>query len=226
MASAFCRFGEHGVRPIADVGATNIIAPMSDLRISFPEPCGESWDAMQPAGCDRICATCSETVHDLAKLTVQEAEALLREPGKHCVRAQVGPDGALSLRPGPSGRSRRILVAVSASVGLFASACETVPSAEVATGAIFGTVGRFSGVTYVRAVSADGRERRTRVRADGSYRLERLPYGTYSLRFTGTCGTWEGEPITLLEREHSVDETADAPECIVIGMARLEDDLV
>ena len=199
---------------------------MSDLRISFPEPCGESWDAMRPSGCDRICATCSETVHDLAQLTAQEAEALLREPGKHCVRAQVGPDGSLSLRPSPSGLSRRMLVAVSASVGLLASACETVPSAEVAAGAIVGTVDRFSGVTSVRAVSADGRERRTRVRADGSYRFERLPYGTYSLRFTGFCRTWDSERITLQEEEYSVEERADDPECIVIGMARLEDDFV
>ncbi|WP_292065566.1 carboxypeptidase-like regulatory domain-containing protein [Brevundimonas sp. UBA7664] len=197
---------------------------MSELRISFPEPCGESWDAMQPSGCDRICATCSETVHDLAQLTVQEAEALLREPGKHCVRALVGPDGAVSLQLGPSGRSRRMLVAVSASVGLFASACETVPSATAPTGAIVGTVGRYSMVTSVRAVSDDGRERRTRVRADGSYRLERLPYGTYSLKFIGSCGTWDGEQVALRENEHSVEAPADLPECIIIGMAKVEDD--
>ena len=197
---------------------------MSDLRISFPDPCGESWDAMQPSGCDRICATCSETVHDLTKLTVDEAEALLREPGKHCVRAQVGPDGALSLRPGPSGRSRRMLVAVSASVGLFASACETVPSAAAPTGAIVGTVVPYSLVTSVRAVSDDGRVRQARVRADGSYRFERLPYGTYALRFIGMCETWEGEPVTLRERELSVDAPADMQDCIIIGMAKVEDD--
>lgn len=197
---------------------------MSDLRISFPNPCGESWDAMQPSGCDRICATCSETVHDLAKLTVQEAEALLRAPGKHCVRAQVGPDGALSLRPGPSGRSRRMLVAVSATVGLFASACETVPSAAGPTGTIVGTVGRYSPVTSVKAVADDGRERRARVRADGSYRLERLPYGTYSLSFTDSCGTWEGERITLQESEHSVEAPADTLDCIIVGMAKVGDD--
>lgn len=197
---------------------------MSDLRISFPDPCGESWDAMQPSGCDRICATCSETVHDLTKLTVDEAEALLREPGKHCVRAQVGPDGAVSLRPGPSGRSRRMLVAVSASVGLFASACETVPSAAAPTGAIVGTVVPYSMVTSVRAVSDDGRVRQARVRADGSYRFERLPYGTYALRFIGMCETWEGEPVTLRETELSVEAPADMQGCIIVGMAKVEDD--
>ncbi len=218
------RWANDGIRPIADVGGANTIAPMSDLRISFPDPCGESWDAMQPSGCDRICATCSETVHDLATLTVQEAEALLREPGKHCVRAQVGPDGILSLRPGPSGRSRRMLVAVSASVGLFASACETVPSTPAPTGTIVGTVSRYSMVTSVRAVSDDGRARQTKVRADGSYRLERLPYGTYSLRFIGSCGTWEGERITLQDREQLVEAPADMQDCIIIGMAKIEDD--
>lgn len=197
---------------------------MRELRISFPNPCGESWDAMQPSGCDRICATCSETVHDLAKLTVREAEALLREPGKHCVRAQVGPDGAVSLRPGPTGRSQKMLVAVSASVGLFASACETVPSATGPTGAIVGKVAPYSLVTSVRAVSEDGRERRTRVRADGSYRFERLPYGTYSLNFTDPCGTREGERITLRESEHSVDAPADTLDCVIVGMAKVEDD--
>jgi hypothetical protein len=197
---------------------------MSDLRISFPDPCGESWDAMQPSGCDRICATCSETVHDLTKLTVDEAEALLREPGKHCVRAQVGPDGALNLKPGPSGRSRRMLVAVSASVGLFASACETVPSTAAPTGAIVGTVVPYSMVTSVRAVSDDGRVRRARVRADGSYRFERLPYGTYALSFIGMCETWVGEPVTLRERELSVEAPADMQDCIIVGMAKVEDD--
>lgn len=181
---------------------------------------------MQPSGCDRICAACSETVHDLAELTVEEAEALLREPGKHCVRAQVGPDGALGLRPGPSGRSRRMLVAVSASVGLFTSACQTVPSAAGPTGTIVGTVGAFNMVTTVRVVSEDGRERRTRVRADGTYRMERLPYGAYSLKFVGSCGTLEGGRITLQEGEHRVEPPAEMLECIVVGMAKVEDDSV
>lgn len=197
---------------------------MSDLRISFPEPCDERWDAMQPSGCNRVCAACSETVHDLAALTAQEAEALLREPGKHCVRAQVGPDGAVNLRPGVSGRSRRMLVAVSASVGLLAAACETVPSDAAPTGAIVGKVGDFSMMTHVIAVSNDGQERRARVRADGSYRLKRLPYGVWSLKFIGDCENWEGERVTLQEREHSVPTPANMPECIIIGMAKIEDD--
>ena len=199
---------------------------MSDLRISFPDPCGESWDAMQPSGCDRICATCSETVHDLAKLTVQETEALLREPGKHCVRAQVGPDGAVNLRPGPSGRSRRMLVAVSASVGLFASACETLPSAGTPTGTIVGTLPPYSGVFSVRVVSDTGRVRQARVGADGSYRINRLPYGAYSLRFINNCGSYEGERITLREAELAVEAPEDVQDCIIIGMAKIEDDRV
>lgn len=197
---------------------------MSDLRISFPDPCGESWDSMQPSGCNRVCAACSETVHDLSKLTAREAEGLLREPGKHCVRAQVGPDGALRLRPETSGRSRRVMVAVSASVGLLASACETVPSTTAPTGAIVGQVGRFSMMTTVIAVSDDGRERRARVHPDGSYRLERLPYGSYSLRFIGDCENWQGERITLREREHSVETPANMPQCVIVGMARIDDD--
>ena len=113
---------------------------------------------------------------------------------------------------------------MSASVGLFASACETVPSAAAPTGAIVGTVVPYGMVTSVRAVSDDGRVRQAKFRADGSYRFERLPYGTYSLRFIGLCETCEGAPITLRERELSVEAPTDMTECIIVGMAKVEDD--
>lgn len=197
---------------------------MGDLRISFPSPCGERWDAMQPSGCNRICATCSETVHELSELTVQEAEALLRKPGKHCVRAQVMPDGVIILRPSKSGRSRRILVAVSASVGLLASACETVPAARSSTGVIEGRVDSFSMVTTVRAISDNGREHQAKVRADGSFRFKRLPYGAYSLKFIGLCESWDGDRVILRESEQSVEAPAFTHDCIIVGMAEVEDD--
>lgn len=142
---------------------------------------------MQPVGCNRFCATCSETIHDLSELTLQEAEALLRRPGKHCVRAQVKPDGALVLRPDHSGRTQRILVAVGASVSVIASACETLPQPASPMGSIVGKTG-LSAVNSVKAVADDGRSYRTKVRADGSYRFKRVPYGTYSVQFNTACG--------------------------------------
>ena len=51
---------------------------MPDLRVSFPKPCEEKWEAMTPAGRARVCARCDKAVHDLASYTLDEAEALLR----------------------------------------------------------------------------------------------------------------------------------------------------
>ncbi len=197
---------------------------MTELRISLPSPCSENWDEMQPAGCNRFCAACSETIHDLAALTSQEAEALLRKPGKHCVRAQVGADGALALRPSPSGHSQKMIVAVGASIGLLASACATLPNVASPTGAIAGKVETWRYVQSVEAIDDAGRSYRTTVRADGSYRFKRLPYGTYALKFTDLCGVWEGERVVLNEGEHSLKEPSHSADCVVVGMAKFEDD--
>lgn len=199
-------------------------SPMGDLRISFPNPCGESWDAMQPSGCNRFCATCSETIYDLSELTSQEAETLLREPGKHCVRARVGPDGELVLRPSRSGSSRKILVAIGASIGLLTSACETSPRVPAPTGLIVGKVDPRSGVKSVKAVSDNGRSYRTKVLSDGSFRFRPLPYGSYSLQFNDDCSTWDGDRVTLQESEHSVKAPQNMGICVVVGMAEFEDD--
>jgi hypothetical protein len=197
---------------------------MSELRISLPNPCGENWDEMQPAGCNRICAACSETIHDLAELTSQEVEALLRKPEKHCVRARVGPDGALALRPSHLGHSQKMIVVVGASISLLASACATLPKVASPTGAIAGKVDPWRYVQSVEAIGDNGSVYRTVVRADGSYRFKRLPYGTYSLKFTDLCGVWDGERVILNESKHPIKEPSNSQDCIVVGMAKFEDD--
>ncbi|MGZ8363111.1 MAG: hypothetical protein ACXW3D_04560 [Caulobacteraceae bacterium] len=196
---------------------------MSDLRISLPNPCSENWGEMQPLGCNRFCATCSETIHNLSELTAEETEALLRKPGKHCVRAQVRPDGALALRQSRSGNPARILVAVGASFGLLTSACETLPQTASPTGVIVGKFDVPSGMKSVRAISDDGRSHRAKIFADGSYRFKPLPYGSYALKFSNDCGSWEGGRVVLQESVHSVNEPLDTQECLVIGMAEVED---
>jgi hypothetical protein len=197
---------------------------MSELRISIPSPCSENWDEMESAGCNRFCGACSETIHDLAELTAQEAEALLREPGKHCVRAQVGPDGVLALKPSHLGHSQKILVAVGASFGLLASACSTLPSAESPTGVIAGKLVPWTYVQSVEAIDDNGRAYKAKVRADGSYYFKPLPYGTYSLRYTDLCGSRDGGRLILNENTHRLTEPLNSTDCVVVGMAKFEDD--
>lgn len=197
---------------------------MGDLIISFPEPCPESWDDMKPSGCNRFCATCSETIHDLSELTSQEAETLLRKPGRRCVRARiVGPDGALALKPDKSGYQRRILVAVSASIGLLASACESLPQPSAPVGLIVGKVDLGSGVNSVTAVSVTGRTYRTKVLSDGSFRFRPLPYGSYALKLNDDCGGQDGGHIVLQEGEHTLAYAPSTAGCVVVGMAKVED---
>ena len=195
---------------------------MSDVRISFPSPCSESWDEMRPSGCNRFCATCSKTIHNLSDLAAHEVERLLRDPQSQCVRAEVRPDGTLLLKP--NGRNqRKIMIAVGASVSLFTSACETLPHATSPTGLIVGKVDPTSGVKSVRAIDENGRTYRTKVLDDGTYRFKPLPYGSYSLKFVSDCGSWNGDRVVLQESERSVAEPSDTQGCIIVGMAKIED---
>jgi hypothetical protein len=196
---------------------------MSDLRVSFPTPCTQRWDDMERSGCNRFCATCCQTIHDLAELTPEEAEGLLKEPG-NCVRAQVRPDGILVLRPSRSANQRRVLLAVGASIGLFASACDSLPQSALPTGLIVGKVAPQSGAKSVKAVSGNGRTYRTKVLADGSYRFKPLPYGSYSLKFVSDCGIWSGDRVILRESQLSVGEPSETEDCIIVGMAKIEGD--
>jgi hypothetical protein len=95
---------------------------MPDLRVSFPKPCDETWEAMTPSGCDRVCARCDHVVHDLSQYTLAEAEALLGANPGSCVRAQIGADGAVALKPGRGGKAGRMMIAVAATAGLLAAA--------------------------------------------------------------------------------------------------------
>ncbi len=46
---------------------------MRDLRVSFPKPCDERWEAMAPEGRARLCARCDTVVHDLSQFEPDEA---------------------------------------------------------------------------------------------------------------------------------------------------------
>lgn len=196
---------------------------MDDLRVSFPAPCRQHWEDMRPVGCNRFCAACSKTIYDLSELTAEEAEALLKEPQKPCVRAQVSRDGSVVLKSSSTVHARKMMVAVTASIGLFTSACETVPQRTAPTGVIAGKVDPKSGVKSVRAVSDSGRTYKAKVLDDGSYRFKPLPYGSYSLKFVSECGSWNGERVVLRESERSAGEPPETQTCIIVGMLKIED---
>ena len=99
---------------------------MRDLYVSFPRPCGEKWETMTPAGCARVCGRCDKPVHDLSEYSLEEAETLLRGDPRACVRARVGCDGSVALKPGRRGETRRMMIAVAATAGMLAA---SVPAA-------------------------------------------------------------------------------------------------
>ncbi|WP_309611344.1 hypothetical protein, partial [Sphingomonas sp.] len=83
---------------------------MSDIRVSFPEPCGERWDDMQPAGCNRHCDSCDKVIHDLSQMTIDDVEALVWTDPEPCVRAHVDRDGFVATKS--SVNPRRLAIAV------------------------------------------------------------------------------------------------------------------
>jgi len=117
------------------------------------------------------------------------------------------------------------MIAVGASISLLASGCETTPHAAPARGVILGKVNNISGIVSVEAISEDGRTHRARVRSDGTYQFKPLPLGSYSLTFVTDCGSFDGDRVILQEREHVVGMPTKAADCIIIGMAKIEENL-
>jgi hypothetical protein len=192
---------------------------MRDLRVHFPSPCGERWEAMAPAGCDRACAKCDTIVHDLSRHEVDEIEALLRAGPEICVRASVDAVGVVATRAG----MRRIVAAVGASAGLLigqpALAHDKRPE-----GAIVGKIDTFGFRAKVTAENAAGGLYRARVRSDGRYKIAHVPAGTYALHFVPDCGDgWTIENIVVGNGEASIPVTPDRGGCIIVGKLEIDD---
>ena len=140
---------------------------------------------MQSEGCNRHCATCKTTVHDLSLLTIDDAERLLQSDGPLCVRAVVRSSGAVALKPSPSKATRRMVAALGASMSLATAACETgVVSPRMSI------VGHLSAwdATKVEARSSDGRKHGGRIGKEGQFTIKNLFPGDYSVSFTDQCG--------------------------------------
>lgn len=195
---------------------------MPDLRVSFPGPCDEKWEAMAPTGWDRVCARCDHVVHDLAEYTIDEAEALLRANPGSCVRAQIGKDGAVALKPGSWGRARRMVVAMAASTGLLTAATPALAKRDRPGGAIAGSADSYGVRTRITATGADGRTYRTRARSNGRYRIRHLPAGTYTVTYASCVGNRTVENVVVRDGETLVPDLPLEDQCIVIGLLRIE----
>lgn len=199
---------------------------MSDITVSFPAPCAESWEAMAPAGCHRHCASCDKVIHDLSVMTLAEAEQLLQEPGGACVRARIGPDGVIALADSGGRHKRRLLAAVSVSMTLAAAACQTPLAGPVSP--------RFtiSGETYswyhsqkVRLTTANGEEISPALSKDHRFRFTNLKPGTYIPQYTDLCGeTHVGNPVTVSNTDVDVGRFEWENECIIVGVMAPVDD--
>lgn len=183
---------------------------MADLEVIFPKPCEQSWDAMSPRGCNRHCASCDTVVHDLAAMTFEEAEALLSREDETCVRAQLGPDGVLKLKPSGRSNGRRMIAAAGASLALASAACQTAPPPEEAPGyAISGAFSQYR-VKSVSLMLEQGKTlRRKPDKKTGSVTFGGLAPGTYTLIITGDCGYYAFlENVTIVDRSVTVSEDA------------------
>jgi hypothetical protein len=203
---------------------------MADLKVEFPEPCSERWDDMAPHGCHRHCASCDKVIHDLAALTIEEAEELLAREEEACVRAQIGPGGVVRLKPSGRSAGRRMVSAAGASLALATAACQTVPPAEEPPSyAISGAFNRYVVKSVTLYPSPGKSQRRKPDRKTGSVTFSGLAPGTYSLEIRGDCNYYAVlENVTIVDRSLIVSEEAfreDGSEgCpIIVGRIRAVD---
>lgn len=193
---------------------------MTDIRVTFPEPCSEEWDGMSPRGCDRHCASCDKIVYDLEFLTADETEVLLDSGKDICVRARIAHDGSVRTASGRSRSSRRIVTAIGASVTLATAACQTGGTASISPRyEIKGHVGN-DWASSATLTSSDGKARSMKLYGDLDFRFSNLRPGTYTLSFMGTCH--ERHRIEIIVVKDDIDLGAvkfgeDNQDCIIIG---------
>ena len=194
---------------------------MSDLRVSFPKPCTERWDKMRPEGCNRHCASCDKTIHDLSEMTIEEVEKLIALDPEPCVRAQINRDGDVHLKR--SGfATKRALTAVGASAVLATAACQSLPSRYPSYGSISGKVdnGCWDGV--VTAVASDGRRYQGIVdQSSRKFVVRYVPLGKYELLYSDRRDLQNSEQIgrVIVSSESvSVGPVETENGCVVTGL--------
>jgi hypothetical protein len=212
---------------------------MKDLRVSFPKPCSEQWDAMRSEGCDRFCDRCEKTIHDLSQLTLEEAEELARSRDDFCVRVLVGPGGVVQLKRSDARSARRMVATIGASVGILAASGQAAAVEPTKTGAIKGAVvGSCGFAGSIIATAADGSVYRAKIGMNGRYKVKRLPAGSYEVKLENAEPEAPPEenagPETPLKTPNrsqviveagrtSVSNIIDPNGCIIVGMLEVED---
>ena len=197
---------------------------MTDFRVSFPKPCTESWDAMAPVGCNRHCASCDTIIHDLAELTMAEAEALIASKAEVCVRARVSAEGRVALKSDGWRDARRMVATVGAGMGLIAASSPAFAARNPTVGSIEGKVaGGYWGMRVV-ATNARGKRYKASVQKEGRYRIGNLPPGSYSLYAVPNCGEpREMAQAAVVAGKATVTNLAETNECIIIGQLVIEE---
>lgn len=196
---------------------------MSDLRLRFPEPCGEAWEDMKSSGCNRRCEACATVVHDLTQYDVAGIEVLLRSGTEVCARAMVRRDGTIATRPGLGMRRAVALLAVPlALVGASAEGRTDRPH----TGSIVGEIDTFGFKTYVTVKDSSGNVVKTvTARRNGRYRIKNLPKGSYTLEFNDLCSEpWRLENVVVTEGETLAPHSESTGGCIIVGKLEIADD--
>jgi hypothetical protein len=180
---------------------------------------------MAPAGCDRVCARCDKVIHDLSHYALDEAEALLRRDADACVRARIGADGVVALKPGRRGNARRMVIAAAATAGLLTAAAPAFAKPSRPEGAIAGNVEASWPRVRVTATGTDGRIYSARTGRNGQFRIRHLPAGTYRLSFDSGCAEYlPVENIVVRAGETNVPTVRSEEQCIIIGLLRIEED--
>jgi hypothetical protein len=213
-------------------------AAMDDLPVSFPKPCSERWEDMRPRGCNRFCDRCEKTIRDLSQLTIDDAERLARSGDKICVRAHVGPDGLVRLKPNDGRHARRMVATIGASVGILAVSGQAAAADATKAGAIKGqTIASCGWDGSVSATAADGSVFHAKIGMNGRYKIKRLPAGSYEVKIESAApqapleenagpeapaGTTTSSQVTVEAGHTSVLNLSNPNGCIVIGMLQIE----
>jgi hypothetical protein len=79
-------------------------------RLSIASPCSADWNQMQGDERRRFCSSCSLHVHDLSRMTTDEAMSLLQQAGQGrvCVRFFRRSDGKVLTRDCPVGLRQKL----------------------------------------------------------------------------------------------------------------------
>jgi len=191
---------------------------MSDIRVSFPRPCDQPWEEMEDRGCNRHCVACDQTIFDLEKLTVDDAEALLDGESEACVRARVGFDGLVAVAKGEGRESRVIKAALGVAATLALAACATPQGKADPPGlSVSGTVKPFDRHSKLELVGG-GRTYKIKPRKDLTFRFVGLEPGSYTLSMRDDCGRYSKVSEVSLEKNSvQMGEVFNRHGCITVG---------